>query len=946
MAAPLVTLEEQTKPLTEVLHCQWNAIVAKMAGASQMQSQCTHPCDVTVVSTKECPIVQRLIFIMQFHSSWIHANVSSSSSTITKENEAYLSVSLSAFISSLPHYSITQLINDWHHLRQYHWETLTQQYQTREYFQSVVQNNCEDLADCIIFTRVNRDREQTKSTKSRNKTYFIRGNDEHNSLEVTTQQLCDCIHDWIFHIPIIPLLTKSASQQDSNDKEHKTNANNSDEDWDYDASEIALVRSLRSNTNDAMARKKAIAKLQNGDKYFQHSKFVTNTTEFEANNTKNANNKFNTMVGDDEKKTDANASMASSVMASPSYEFGIEMMYSEEFKQFARYKSIRDEVLNDQNKQYSLTMHQWEDTVTKAEHYANSVFGKTIKATVKDDDLNIKMDDPLTTDALIACLLYTNFTDLQRKFSSSTRRYSHQQSKTDNDIRIEHYRDYYSWGQALMVSIKCYGQKMNETMSFYHGINTELVFADFTAYFNCPTSTTGQLSVAALFASDQGIILSLSGKIKGGGKAKFMNVSWFSDYPNEDERLLYGYHNQLEILSIYTAQFNYVKFIRALKVFDILTDPFTGAETNRKYARLGDVQNRRKYCDYLLSMVKKTVDIEQYNAEIKQQKQNKKLKRKKWRTKEIPQYMMNIFNYFLVRQTAVTFDVDKLNALNHVLTTYFLIRQESLDTVDGNNDVCLNFSILLKLFPNATSFRLHFGAEAYALKPAHFEFLCECVSKAVHMSMDVTPTESPINIVEFKGLESTKGIKTSIKKMKAQYFSNGLFTIQHSRLFKTVQFVKYTKDAPHYEDIFIGNLYQVNKDKRSWTMFISKSKEKLVVPKSVQQVTYYLDKKLYNKQEITVDKSPFSLKRKVRDAFVVRLKITFRGKRYPTWYCHPLSFDHPVSMSNLVCQAESEKTGCKHGEDYILHSDNIGQYDYWACKRTDGATFVIGGVGI
>eukprot|EP01083_Nonionella_stella_P129255 392124_1 len=932
MAAPLVTLEEQTKPLTEVLHCQWNAIVAKMAGASQMQSQCTHPCDVTVVSTKECPIVQRLIFIMQFHSSWIHANVSSSSSTITKENEAYLSVSLSAFISSLPHYSITQLINDWHHLRQYHWETLTQQYQTREYFQSVVQNNCEDLADCIIFTRVNRDREQTKSTKSRNKTYFIRGNDEHNSLEVTTQQLCDCIHDWIFHIPIIPLLTKSASQQDCNDKEHKTNANNSDEDWDYDASEIALVRSLRSNTNDAMARKKAIAKLQNGDKYFQHSKFVTNTTEFEANNTKNANNKFNTMVGDDEKKTDANASMASSVMASPSYEFGIEMMYSEEFKQFARYKSIRDEVLNDQNKQYSLTMHQWEDTVTKAEHYANSVFGKTIKATVKDDDLNIKMDDPLTTDALIACLLYTNFTDLQRKFSSSTRRYSHQQSKTDNDIRIEHYRDYYSWGQALMVSIKCYGQKMNETMSFYHGINTELVFADFTAYFNCPTSTTGQLSVAALFASDQGIILSLSGKIKGGGKAKFMNVSWFSDYPNEDERLLYGYHNQLEILSIYGSSLNYIAFIRALKVFDILTDPNTGAALSTKYAHLGDSHKRRKYCDYLLSMAKKAVDIEQYNQDIEQQKQNKKLKRKKWTTKEVPQYMMNMFNYFVIRQTAIEFDLYRLQELNHPLEKYFVIHQKSVGKMDGN-DYCFNFKILLKLFPNATTFTLDFGYEA--LETTHFEFLCQCVSNAVNTA--------PINIVEFKGIEPKEGVKTLVKKMKAKYFSNGLYSIKLRGFFKSVQFVKKTKnEVPHYEDLFIGNLYQVNKDKRSWTMFVSTSKDKLIVPKSIQQVTFYLDKNMYNKAEIIVDKPPFSLKRKERGVFEVRVKICFRGKRhrYATWYYHTLNFDHPVSVSNFVCQSDCLESGCNHGKRYVLHSDKMRQYDFWACRRTDG------GVGV
>eukprot|EP01083_Nonionella_stella_P280564 954438_1 len=290
-----------------------------------------------------------------------------------------------------------------------------------------------------------------KNREIRAKMYFIEGNDGYHSLEVITQQLCDCIHDWVFHSPIIPLITKAASQQMLND-EQKPDANNindtmeidSDEDWDFDASDVKLLRSLKSNqkkaNNTNEARKKAIGKLQNGDKYLQHSKFVTNTTDFEENNHKNVNNKFNTVIDDEEQKTDAihaNTAMMSSVGASPSYEFGIEMMYSEQYQQYARHKSIRDEVLNNQNKKYTLTMDQWEDTVTKSKHYVNCATGKRVKATITDGGLNIKIDDPLTHDALIACLLYTNFTDLQRKFSSSTRRYSHQQNKTDKDIRTD-----------------------------------------------------------------------------------------------------------------------------------------------------------------------------------------------------------------------------------------------------------------------------------------------------------------------------------------------------------------------------------------------------------------------------------------------------------------------------------------------------------------------------
>ena len=185
------------------------------------------------------------------------------------------------------------------------------------------------------------------------------------------------------------------------------------------------------------------------------------------------------------------------------------------------------------SKERSISMEQWNDTVMKATQYKDCLKGKRITASVDEREMgiDIKIGDGLTVDGLVSCLLYTNFTDLQRKFSGSTRRYSADQHKTDRDIRIEHYRQYFHWGKMLMVTIKCYGETMKSKNVFYHGINIQLVFGDFIAYFNCPTSTTVSLSVAHSFASgveeSRGIILKLSGRVKERSRTKFMNVSWY-----------------------------------------------------------------------------------------------------------------------------------------------------------------------------------------------------------------------------------------------------------------------------------------------------------------------------------------------------------------------------------------------------------------------------------
>eukprot|EP01084_Bolivina_argentea_P054848 100567_1 len=595
----------------EQLYIKWNSsMIVNITSSDQLELQSANQCTVLA---NDCNCIQRIIFIMKFYSIWTNININ-----ISKQDSPYLKISLSQFINELKYYSLTQLINDWLHLRQYHWTDIRTQYKTRNLFESIIEK-CNDLSKCNIFSRVNRDREQSKNKEIRQRLYFIKNttNDNSNeSIEIISQQLCDSIHDLIFHTPItfLPQFTDQKSNETDDNKSYETLIVNPS----------SPIKS-EEDTTAFEKRKKAIKQLENGPKYFKNSKFVTNLSDNKTDEESKENN----------------------IMSS--YEFGIEMMYTERYKQYAKYDSIKQEIFGHK---HCICIDQWNDTLNKAKQYINCIKGKSIKAIINEPIMNININDGLNINGLISCLLYTNFTELQKQFSASTRRFGNEKYKTDKDIRIEHYKIFFNWGQMLMITINCYGELMTQNKAFYHGIDTQLVFADFIAYFNSPTSTTISLSVASSFASSNGIILKLSGRIGVKTKTKYINVSWFSDYGNEQERLFYGFHNEMEIISIFSGNFDYKKFIRALKVLDIITDPtywiVSGA---KKYAKL-DTEKRKKYCDHLLSMIKKTVNINEYNKELEQRIQNKNKNKKKidYKIRDIPDYMNNIFNYFTKRQ--------------------------------------------------------------------------------------------------------------------------------------------------------------------------------------------------------------------------------------------------------------------------------------------------------
>eukprot|EP01084_Bolivina_argentea_P132010 232949_1 len=181
---------------------------------------------------------------------------------------------------------------------------------------------------------------------------------------------------------------------------------------------------------------------------------------------------------------------------------------------------------------------------------------------------------------------YTDFDNLSKEFSRTFR------SMNENEtieMCAKRNAEYAIWSRLLCETVNIYGTDINYSniSIFYHGINCLLLFSSFITALNSPTSTTPQLTVAAIFASNNGCILELA---KDAPFLRYFNCNWLSSYTNEDERLFIMPTNQLYVVRFasirsMTNEMNYFDYIHAMTSFNYVVyydDIETFAEKSHK----------------------------------------------------------------------------------------------------------------------------------------------------------------------------------------------------------------------------------------------------------------------------------------------------------------------------------------------------------------------------
>eukprot|EP01083_Nonionella_stella_P011368 32312_1 len=218
------------------------------------------------------------------------------------------------------------------------------------------------------------------------------------------------------------------------------------------------------------------------------------------------------------------------------------------------YDSIHDELLL--NTLHHLTVSGFQIVLVKAikKHRNHIKRHNALKCQYYKKQYNIIRNDRIGLRHLFALIVYVDMTAFCTKFRSTYRKLS---SEKEEVVTKKHEELYY-YARSLYESIEFFGHDMTDDLTVYHGLNRILFFSSFTAYFNQPISSTRDLIIANNFSKGVGIILTLKAATEDlsakHDKAKYLHVSWLSDYPNEDEYLFYGEHVKFKICNIHNVE--------------------------------------------------------------------------------------------------------------------------------------------------------------------------------------------------------------------------------------------------------------------------------------------------------------------------------------------------------------------------------------------------------
>eukprot|EP01084_Bolivina_argentea_P123752 219292_1 len=266
----------------------------------------------------------------------------------------------------------------------------------------------------------------------------------------------------------------------------------------------------------------------------------------------------------------------------------------------SKHKCIKTELLN--NHICRIGSVQWQSLYDKAAQHYQTVAAKDIfcKRNITASFYEMKYEESITLNHLIAMSTYCNFDKLSFKFSETYRKINI--NETDIELRERH-RNYYWLGRYLRECVECFGMdrkalglKHSDSMTVYHGANKQFLFPSIYTHIMGPFSTTKSYSVAVNFCNNEGHILKLSmawfqwqlHSRDAFDTLSCCDMSWISDFSAEQEIFCVG---GLGIFCFETVIepktcINYVKYITALKQITRCLD--VSANVVRLYEQFDD----------------------------------------------------------------------------------------------------------------------------------------------------------------------------------------------------------------------------------------------------------------------------------------------------------------------------------------------------------------------
>lgn len=468
------------------------------------------------------------------------------------------SKSIIEFICDGINYSFIELIDDFLHFKQYHFNyKFNPNILNNIYLQfknTSIQcgmndrNNANHMFTfCMAQSRNNRNRYECNDNKyNKMEVYGLQDNDIKNKQDTKLILMIylDSIHCYIFHSYLLNEV------QNDDDDDNKTNF---------------PIQGMDEEEDDGFD--------------VNHSKFITEIKDFEAEQDQDTESDDSENDYSEESKSNIPSQYEQDKV---SFSFGSDLWEIDGTQYFySVYNNLKDEMLH--NESYRLGIHEWNDTYKQCVLYTKCAYYKSMKsqrdskcreilrsATKIGDKPKlgkncIEKGQYLTIDSLVALVLYSSYNNIRHHFKASFR--ANYQNERAFFIAKRH-REWYNFSKILLSTIQAFGSIMDKTVYLYHSLTRNVFInqrnkkAMACLNFKFPISCTPIRSIAKDYSGnvDGGILMKLSmdNKKSNGlyGKKRringyMMDTSWLSEFPQEFEYLFYDLNVEMKVTKFY-----------------------------------------------------------------------------------------------------------------------------------------------------------------------------------------------------------------------------------------------------------------------------------------------------------------------------------------------------------------------------------------------------------
>jgi len=742
----------------------WQAIIGAFHNKpNSLYNQAASPCDfdgmyndhiqqprvyggagATSEMHERCQCVKRVSFIMEYYSMWMGTVIDMNDAAPSSDNDAAPTMGMSHLISILSDYSMTELLNDFYHLKRYHSEDVTDNHQVEPlqlYFDK--NHGACPMEQCVSLARNNRSLIKCRMQTILRKWYYIDLKMNKNIInetsefeEIATQQILDMIHCYIQHGCMFALYDTTSPK------------------------ELDHVRAIYAKKKQKFHSNRYITKIHT----FHHLPYRPVNASTPSGGGGGASTKtgggYNPLLNGSTPAGNNSSSSSSSPHAhghvvkrahngicndlAQMYEytpqsFGVDMEHNQHQRAVKiyghRFADFKQEML--QHTTCALSMNQFKILCLKADILLSTFETQNLRArrlhalpsTMELDRTIYPKDGHMAASMCQALLVYGNCEELRLEFMATYFKCK-DINETDKECRRRHYEAFYHFGKLLYTAIMLFGvdiydnnggssdnanafsfmvsnHNVNKQKFFYHNVNKPILFTKFNASFHGPTSCTTSKNVAIVHMpveESDGIVLQLDTN----------NVSWqhfcldvsiYGCNPAECEQLMHGgaclgIHNilsvsqqqELDSLSHWTSAVTLLRYIvgdtqnqddiqQGYKTFE-----HEVANDHQTYEWLEEFD--QNVCALLVKCIEHQVRIYKEGRNIHDASSVS--------TSQVPLYISLLLHSWCVhKQGIIQLNMNLLRRLPKPLRYQFVYNDYA-----NEEDYTLNWSNVFNLFPN------------------------------------------------------------------------------------------------------------------------------------------------------------------------------------------------------------------------------------------------------